>query len=442
MLVIPDNLGLIFRRFSLPPKREASIAAAAAFLLLFGLAIRTAAQTPDAAVAARFREATEALRRGNLDAAADGFDSVVKSSPQFAEAYLNLGLVREEQGKNEDAIVTLQRAILLKPRLRGANLFLGIAQYRLNQFDKAIAAVRKETLVSASDANAWMWLGVIQLGAERPEEAVVALDKAAKLAPDNVDILYQRGRAHLLVSKSSYEKMFQADPKSWRVHQVLAQADAEAERHDDAIAEYQAAIELVPRQPGLHEELATEYWKAGKLEPAEAELQKELEIDPHNVLARYKLGTLEVERGEGAKSKELIEGALRQSPSLKNSSYYLGRAEMELGNNTTAVDAFQRAISEAGADPEIVQQAWYQLGIVYRRLRRIDDAQTAFATFQKLKDDASQKLRQRLEKKRQSEAPGTAPPATPQNPQSRLSDPFSFDDCVNTINAWNASLLS
>ncbi len=363
----------------------------------------------------RFHEAAETMRAGHLKEAGNKFASITKDFPGFAEAHLNLGLVREEQGRNEEAIASLQKAIGLKPRLRGANLFLAIAHYRLDQFDKAVAAVQKETTYYPSDANAWMWLGVVQLAAQNPEEAVTALDKAAKLAPENVDILYHRGRAHLLVSKNSYEKMFQVDPKSWRVHQVLAQAEAEAGRHDEAIAEYQAAIQLAPRQPGLHEELGTEFWKTGKLEPAAAALQQELEIDPNNVLARYKLGTLEVERGEGAKSKELIEGALRQDPSLKNSAYYLGRAEMELGNNEAAAAAFERVVASPGVDSEIAQQSWYQLGIVYRRLHRIEDAQKAFAKFQKLKDDAAQRLRERLSRRGQSSASNPASP-TPEKP--------------------------
>lgn len=364
----------------------------------------------------QFRQATEAMRAGRLDEAAAGFASIIGASPEFAEAHLNLGLVREEQGRNQEAIASLQKALSLKPRLRGANLFLGIAEYRLNKFDKAILALSKETSYHPEDANSWMWLGVVQLAAENPEDAVVALDKAAKLAPDNPDILYHRGRAHLLISKESYERMFHADPNSWRVHQVLAQADSESGRDTDAIAEYQAAIKLAPGQPGLHEELATAFSKSGKPDEAEAELRRELEIDPNNVLARYKLGTLEAERGEGAKGKELIEGALRENPSLKYSAYYLGRAEMELGNNAAAADAFNQAISEAGAEPEMVQQAWYQLGIVYRRLHRIEDAQKAFATFQKLKDDASQRLQERLQKKRQSESPNAPSPTAQQNP--------------------------
>lgn len=361
----------------------------------------------------RFREATEAMRAGKLEEAAQGFAAVVATSPGFAEAHFNLGLVREEQGKNEDAIASLQKALALKPKLRGANLFLGIAEYRLNQLDPAIATLRKETSNYPADASAWMWLGVAELAKEQPEDAVQALDKAARLAPDNVDILYERGRAHLLVSKNSYARMFKADPKSWRVHQVLAEADAEADRHDDSIAEYEAAIRLAPNQPGLHEELGIEYQKVGKLEAAGAELQRELELDPHNVLARYKLGTLEVEQGDAANGKTAIEAALQQNPQLKDAAYYLGRAEMQLGNDSAAVEALKRAIS-GNSDPEIAQQAWYQLGIVYRRMHRMADAQQAMAMFQKLKDAETEHQQQLLQRKREAQYPNNGePPATP-----------------------------
>src|SRR6267154_2670435 len=181
----------------------------------------------------QFRRATEAMQAGRLDEASEGFGAVVIASPTFAEAHFNLGLVREEQGKNSEAIASFQKALHLKPRLRGANLFLGIAEYRLNNLDRAIAAFQKETAISPTDANAWMWLGVAQLAKEQPEEAAASLDRAAKLSPENVDVLYHRGRAHLLVSKNSYEQLFKNDPNSWRVHQVLAQANAEADRHEE-----------------------------------------------------------------------------------------------------------------------------------------------------------------------------------------------------------------
>jgi tetratricopeptide (TPR) repeat protein len=294
--------------------------------------------------------------------------------------------------------------------LHGANLFLGIAYYRTNRFVPALAAVNKETAAYPKDASAWMWQGVIQLAMDRPEDAAVALDKAASLAPDNVDILYHRGQAHLLVSKNSYGKMFKADPKSWRVHQVLAQANAEAERPVDAIAEYQEAIKLAPTQPGLHEELGSEYRSAGKPLEAEAAFQRELEIDPFNALARYKLGVLAIERSDGARAKELIEASLKQKAGLRHSDYNLGRAEMLMGQDESALKHFQTASSRE-TDPEVLQQAWFQLGIVFRRLHRMSEAQQAIARFQRLKNEQAEKSQEQLKRLKTQQDSEVAQPA-------------------------------
>jgi tetratricopeptide (TPR) repeat protein len=365
-----------------------------------------------AAVNEDFQQATEAMRAGRLDEAGDRFSAITKKAPTSAEGFFNLGLVREEQGRFEEAIAALQKALTLKPRMRGANLFGGIAEFRLNQLDKAVLSLKKETSLFPSDANAWMWLGVVQLAQERPEEAAGALDKAAKLAPDNTDILYHRGRAHLLVSKNSYAKMFKQDPRAWRVHQVIAQANSEADRHVDAVNEFEAAIKLAPNQPGLNEELGSEYRSLGKLQEAEEAFRRELELDPYNVLAQYKLGVLLVEKNEAAKGKELIDAALKKKPGLLHSDYNLGRAEMQLGNDAAAAAHFERATSASASDPEIVQQAWYQLGIEYRRLHRMNEAQQAMETFQKLKDEQAANSQKALKRYEEQQANGTQAPAS------------------------------
>ena len=356
-------------------------------------AVLLQAQSPDTAT--QFTQATQAMQQGDLDAAATGFSEIVKQQPSFAEAHFNLGLVREEQGRYDDAIASLQKALKLKPQLHGANLFLGIAEFRRNHLDQALAAVQKETAASPKDANAWMWLGVVRLAQDKFQDAAEALDRAARLKPDDPDILYHRGRAHLLVSNQSYAEMFKLQPNSWRVHRVLAQANAEADRHLEAIEEYGAAIKLAPTQPGLHEELGSEYRNANKVPEAEAAFQRELEIDPNNVLARYKLGAIAVEKGDGAKGKELIEAAQREKPGLLHLDYNLGRAEMLVGNDAIAAGHFERTV-KTDTDPEIIQQAWFQLGTAYRRLHRMDEARAAMNTYQQLKDEAGAKSRRSL----------------------------------------------
>jgi tetratricopeptide (TPR) repeat protein len=374
------------------------------------------AQNP--AIDEKFRQATEAMKEGRLDDADTGFTAVVREAPNFAEAYFNLGLVREEQGRHEEAIASFQKALALKSRVHGANLFLGVAEFRLNQLDKAVVALQKETAAYPKDPVAWMWLGVVRLAQEKPEEAATALDRATELAPDDMDILYHRGRAHLLVSNNSYARIFKVDPHSWRVHRVIAQADAGADRHVDAIVEFQAAIKLAPTQPGLHEELGSEYRNLGKIQEAEEAFLRELEIDPNNALALYKLGVLTVEKGDGAKGKELIEAALLEKPGLLHVDYNLGRAEMLLGNDAAAAQDLERATTAAGSTPDVVEQTWYQLGIVYRRLHRMEDAQKAMATFQKLKDEDAESSQKALKRYQVQQNPNSSQPTpNPQNPQ-------------------------
>jgi len=380
-----------------------------AFLLTSGVV-----RAQSGAASDQFQQAAEAMRAGNLDVAAEGFAAVIRQTPAFAEAHFNLGLVNQERGRYQDAIGNFQKALALKPRLRGANLFLGITEFRLNELDKAHAAVARETANFPQDAAAWMWLGVVSLAQEKPEDAAKALDKAAQLKPDDQDILYHRGRAHLLVSKNSYAQMFKVDPNSWLVHRVLAQANAEAENHLGAITEYEAAIKLAPTQPGLHEELGSEYRNANKFSEAEQAFKRELEIDPYNVLAEYKLGALE--QGDAARGKELIEAALRVKPGLAHAEYNLGRADSLLGQDEAAMAHLQKAVAEDD-DPTVVEQAWYQLGTIYRRLHRMDEARNAIAMYQKLKDEGAEKSQKRLEKYREDHPEAADAPATPANPQ-------------------------
>jgi tetratricopeptide (TPR) repeat protein len=387
-------------------------------IVLFAGSVLVGAQSD--ALSVQFTEATRAMQEGKLDAAAAGFAAIVKQSPSFAEAYLNLGLVREEQGEYDEAMASFRKALALKPRLHGANLFLGITEFRINRLSEAHTAVAKETASDPKDASAWMWLGVVCLAEDKAEAAAEALDQAAKLKPDDGDILYHRGRAHLLVSKNSYAHMFKVDPGSWRVHRVMAQANAEADRHLDAIAEYEAAIKLAPAQPGLHEELGSEYRNANKIPEAEQAFQRELELDPNNALARYKLGAIAIEQGNGAKAKELIEAALREKPGLIHADYNLGRAEMQLGNDPAAANLLKRA-TDTESDPEVLQQAWYQYGIVCRRLHRMPEAQQAMATFQKLKDQQEEASQNRLKKLEvhQDGDPAQPPAADPDKSQTQ-----------------------
>jgi Flp pilus assembly protein TadD len=80
--------------------------------------------------------------------------------------------------------------------------------------------------------------------------------------------------------------------------------------------------------------------------------------------------------------------------------YNLGRAEALLGNDNNAAGHFERAV-KTDTDPEVVEQAWFQLGTAYRRLHRMEEARQAMATCQQLKDADAQKSQKALKTYRQ-----------------------------------------
>jgi len=338
----------------------------------------------DEAFRQAMRQGAEAMNAGNFSGAADAYASVTRKFPGFAEGSLNLGLALEKSDRLGEARIALEKALRLKPGLRGANLFLGIIAYRENRFKDAEFRLKLETQLDPRSAKAFMWMGVCRLAQDDPQGAIAPLDKAYALDPTDVDILYHRGRAYLLVANASYDAMYKLNPDSLRVHQVLAEAYAQAYRNQEAIGEFELAAKIAPKQPGLHEELGDQDWVVGKLDAAAAAYREELRIDPLNVTAMYKLGSLQVQNQNPAEGVQLLDEALRRDPTLSDAHYYLGSGLMSLDRTPDAVREFQLAIA---ADPsnDRAMSSYYKLAQAYRQLHQAQAAQEAMQNFQRMR---------------------------------------------------------
>jgi tetratricopeptide (TPR) repeat protein len=340
------------------------------------------------------------MKTGQWADASAAFAKATALMPTSAKAYFNLGLAQFQQSHLEDALAAFKHTLALDPKLRGANLFAGIVQYRKDNYPAAITSLKREIQIDPANAKAQMWLGVAQLGAGDPAAASAALDKAAQLSPGDVDILYHRGRAHMLVSKESYEQMYKADPDSWRVHQALAQSFVEADRLEDAANECQVALRLRPAEPGLHEELGDIYWKQNQLEKAESAFQDELKFGTESLSSMYKLGVVSLERAKPEITVTLIGEVLRRAPKYLDAHYQMGRAQAQLGEVDPAIASFTAAVADAGqTDRESLRQSYYQLAQLYRRAQRPEDSKTALASFMQLKRQADEAQAQKLEDK-------------------------------------------
>jgi len=212
----------------------------------------------------------------------------------------------------------------------------------------------------------------------------------------------------MLISKASYEAMYKADPNSWRVHQVLSQSFAEADRLEDAIAECQVAINAKPDEPGLHEALGDLYWRQNQLAKAESEFQNQLKTDPESTETMYKLAVVSIERSKTDIASELLAEVLKRSPHSADAEYQLGRAQAQMGNVDAAVGNFQAAVRDSGkSDTETLRQSYYQLAQLYRRQQKPEQSRVALEAFLRLKQQAdaeqSQNLQDKLRRAAQSQ---------------------------------------
>lgn len=324
------------------------------------------------------------MHEGKTADAEKAFRAAVAASPRMPDAYMALGLALLREGKPEDAAAALHKVIELNPAAQGVYLFLGIAEYQQNHMDGARAALKKEIAQNPRNTEALTWLGIVELAAGNSEAAVAPLDEAAKLAPNDMDVLDYRARAHSLVAYDSYSRMRQIDPDSWHIHRALAQAAAEMGNSQEAIKEYQSAIAKQPQNADLYESVGAEYQKTSQFDKAIDSYRSELQLSPNNPVALYNLGRIYVEQKNPADGIAYLEKAVPLLQHPAPGFYYLGLGLAKVGRDSEAVTALQKSLDSAPSG-FIKRGAYFQLVQLYKRMNRPDDAARALAELQKVK---------------------------------------------------------
>lgn len=337
----------------------------------------------------------QAMQKGNFPEAEQRFREATEKAPQFASAYLDLGLAQVRQAKTEQAVESLKTAERLDSHLPGVHMFLGIAEYQLHRLDAAKADLQQEISAKPDNPEALLWLGIVDLAAGNPEAAVSPLDRAAKLSPRDLNILDYRGRAHKLVVRDNYREMYKIDPNSWHVHRALGEVDAEDSQPKLAIGEFKTAIAIEPNNADLYEELGDQYQKIAQFDLAASAYEDELKLSPQNPIAMFNLGSIRVEHGDaqhGVPMLQEVEKTYRDSTPV---FFYLGIGMEQLGRNKEAAEYLERVVHSDGS-PDLVRRSYYELSRLYRKLQRSTDAEHALQQFVKLKAEAEKERSARI----------------------------------------------
>jgi tetratricopeptide (TPR) repeat protein len=219
------------------------------------------------------------------------------------------------------------------------------------------------------------------------EASLEALEGLRGDGPNSSEVAYWRARCYEMLSTGAYLKLYQADPNSYHLHQLMG--DLAAARGDDkkAIEEYRAAIALNPSAPSLHYSLGHILWKDLDVSGAREELDAELTINPRHVEALHDLGDTYLLEHQPEKALSYLNRALAAGGDIPDIHRDLGTAHAELGDYRKAEVEFNIALP-ADHDGSV----HFKLGRVYQALGEKEKAAHEFAISADLNRESHTKL--------------------------------------------------
>ena len=204
---------------------------------------------------------------------------------------------------------------------------------------------------------------------------------------------YWRARCFEKLATHAYLRLYQADPDSYRVHELTGDLEAARENDGKAIEEYRAAVTLKPSLPNLHYSLGHLLWKELKTDEARKEFNAELELNPRHAGALRDLGSTYLADHQPEKALEYLNRAFEVEPGDPEIHRDLGTAYADLHENAKAEAEFKAAIP--GDHDGSVH---YKLARIYQAEGQKENAAHEFEISTNLNRESHAKLEKQTER--------------------------------------------
>ena len=169
---------------------------------------------------------------------------------------------------------------------------------------------------------------------------------------------------------TNFETALEMPPGDSDAYNGLGLALARKGQTDDAIACFQKALEARPGFFNAHYNLATELFERRQLDAAIVEFQKALEILPGHAKAHNNLGGAFLQKGQLDQAIVQYQLALQNDPGFVTAHNNLGAALSEKGRLDEAIAQYRMVLE---SQPDFVE-AHYNLGVALFRKGRLDEA--------------------------------------------------------------------
>jgi tetratricopeptide (TPR) repeat protein len=302
-------------------------------------------------------QAEDLIAKKNYEAAEPLLWKVVQAAPDNYVGWFDLGFVENGLGKLDESIAAYRKSVAAKPDVFESNLNLGLQLAKSNQPDaeqylREATILKPTSKVAEGQARAWLSLGHV-LEHNNPEEALAAYQRAAALQPKDEEPHLAAG---LLLEKQN--------------------------KFSDAEQEYKQALALNPSSDALTG-LANIAMRGRQFPQAAEYLRKLTAVHPNDASAHLQLGRVLAAESKYDEAIPEMEAGLKLAPSDVSAQRDLADLYATAGKNVEAEAAYRSLLAAHPNDAEV----HHGLGKVLLREKKFQDAQEEFLAAVKLKPD-------------------------------------------------------
>ena len=271
------------------------------------------------------------LTTGKPDSAAQIDANLMQQAPNNATNKINHGRLLIEQGKFQEAVAALQKAVADAGDSNQAHYYLGMAYWKSEDTNQANTEFQSALRISPGLPVALRALAQLNFSQRNYSVAQIY---AQELVQNNSQNLAD----HLLLG----ETLFQQGKDKEAEEQILA------------------ARQLAPNNVGVHIDIALLYSSEKNFSEAEKEYQAALQAAPNNAAVLDQYTGFLISRGEQAKAAILAEQFLAKNPKDARAHLVLSGVQLRARNLKAAQSEAEQAIQ---LDPKTIP-AYLQLGQV------------------------------------------------------------------------------
>jgi tetratricopeptide (TPR) repeat protein len=334
--------------------------------------------------------------------AVEMFDRSFVAMPP-AQRHFKVGALLAQHGADAEAITEFHKAIQDDPQMYDAYFNLAVVCLRRKQIERAAQAV-DQAMAIRQTGEAYNLMGDLREEQGRSQEALESLKQAVQMEPANEGYVFDYGLE--LIAHMNYDpatQVFRAAeerfPRSFTIALGLGAASYMAEKQDDAIRAFVAALKLNPEYEPTYTFLGKAYLTT--FDPPDeviTDLGTVARTHLRSFAAQHYYGAALVKRMVRTGKKDAAEAALaalhraaRLQPNDAETYFYLGEVKRLQGDSNEACRLYEKAVA---LDPKF-EEAFYKLGQVYSKMGRKDEATRAFARHHEVTAQEDQELTKR-----------------------------------------------